>query len=273
VSEGSSVSEGERTGVADRLHALLVHLFGAAPKVTVEAWDGSRVETDADVVVRVQSRKAIRRLLWAPGELSVARAYVLGELDVDGDFALAVHALSDYADVVGPNRTLDPAGRREVLRTTVLLGAVGPAPRTPDIALVAVGGYAPAGAEMLKALEPAITEVIFGDSTPVVERPALEALPTPGESVTQHYVTSPQPLSALLRDWEAAGLELVSAENVSEEYAAVLRGWSAGLARQWDQVVTAAGEQQARVWRMSLALDAEHLRRRRIFGYRLTARR
>ena len=86
-------------------------------------------------------------------------------------------------------------------------------------------------------------------------------------------MTSPQPLSALLREWEAAGLELVSAENVSEEYAAVLRGWSAGLARQWDQVVTAAGEQQARVWRMSLALDAEHLRRRRIFGYRLTARR
>ena len=40
--------------------------------------------TGAPTVV-VRSRRALRRLLWAPGELGLARAYVAGELDVEGD--------------------------------------------------------------------------------------------------------------------------------------------------------------------------------------------
>ena len=33
------------------------------------------------------SRRALRRLLWAPGELGLARAYVTGDIDVEGDLA------------------------------------------------------------------------------------------------------------------------------------------------------------------------------------------
>ena len=35
----------------------------------------------------LRSRRALRRLLWAPGELGLARAYVTGDLDVEGDLA------------------------------------------------------------------------------------------------------------------------------------------------------------------------------------------
>ena len=35
----------------------------------------------------IRSRRALRRLLWAPGELGLARAYVTGDIDVDGDLA------------------------------------------------------------------------------------------------------------------------------------------------------------------------------------------
>ena len=38
-------------------------------------------------VVVLRSRKALRRLLWNPDELGLARAYVAGEIDVDGDLA------------------------------------------------------------------------------------------------------------------------------------------------------------------------------------------
>ena len=35
----------------------------------------------------IRSRRALRRLLWAPGELGLARAYVTGDIDVEGDLA------------------------------------------------------------------------------------------------------------------------------------------------------------------------------------------
>ena len=52
--------------------------------VRLRAWDGSEAgPADAPVVV-LRSRRALRRLLWQPGELGLAQAYVTGELDVDG---------------------------------------------------------------------------------------------------------------------------------------------------------------------------------------------
>lgn len=262
-------------GAAQRLYDLLVRLFDATPAATLETWDGARAGVDGCVTVRMNSRKAVRRLLWAPGELGVVQAYVLGEIDVAGDFAHAVTVLYDYADFVGPKRTLDAAGRREVLRTTVLLGAVGPAPRSPGVALDAVGGYAPVGLQMHDALDPDLAADVFGadlfgDSGPVLERSVLEA---PAGQVEQHYVTSPEPLSDLLRSWEEAGLELVGVESISDQFARTLQSWSEGVEREWDRVVEAVGEQQARVWRVSLALDVENFRRERIRAYRVTGRR
>ena len=35
----------------------------------------------------LRHRRALRRLLWNPGELGLARAFVAGELDVEGDLA------------------------------------------------------------------------------------------------------------------------------------------------------------------------------------------
>ncbi len=67
-----------RLPVADALATVL-------PRQTrVEAYDGSVAgPVDAEVVLRVQSRKALSHLVSAPGELGMARAYVSGELDID----------------------------------------------------------------------------------------------------------------------------------------------------------------------------------------------
>ena len=61
------------------------------PAVAVEAYDGSRSgPPNPTTVVRVRTPKALRRMLQRPGELGLARAYVAGDLDVDGDvFELA----------------------------------------------------------------------------------------------------------------------------------------------------------------------------------------
>jgi cyclopropane-fatty-acyl-phospholipid synthase len=80
-----------RAGVAHDLAALARTAFPAGLPVRLRAWDGSEVgpagdatTADAPTVV-VRSPKALRRLLWSPGELGLAQAYVSGELDVEGD--------------------------------------------------------------------------------------------------------------------------------------------------------------------------------------------
>jgi len=121
-----------RTGVAPRLYDLLVHLFGIDPPVRLVAWDGSVAGSVDGPVVRVHSRRAVRRLLWAPGELGLARAYVAGELEIEGDLVTGLRTLADYGALVGSRPQLRPSDRREVLRTAVLVGAVGPAPKPPE---------------------------------------------------------------------------------------------------------------------------------------------
>ena len=78
-------------GIAPRLEeALRPFLEGDLP-VRLKAWDGSTAgPVDAPLVV-LNSADAVRRLLWHPGELGAAQAYVTGEIDVPGDLD---HALT-----------------------------------------------------------------------------------------------------------------------------------------------------------------------------------
>jgi cyclopropane-fatty-acyl-phospholipid synthase len=127
-----AVAAGGRAGVAPRLHDLLVQLFGIDPPVRLVGWDGSSAGTSDGPTVRVRNRRAVRRLLWAPGELGLTRAYVAGDLDVEGDLLDSFRTLADYGALIGSKPELRAVDRREVLRTAVLLGAVGPAPRPPE---------------------------------------------------------------------------------------------------------------------------------------------
>ncbi len=117
--------------VAERLHDVLRRLFGREAPVRIHAWDGS-VAGPADApVVRVHSRRALRRLMWRPDELGLARAYVAGEVDVEGDLLTALERLAPFGRSIGRRPELTAADRSELLRTAVLLGAVGPQPKPP----------------------------------------------------------------------------------------------------------------------------------------------
>ncbi|OQD55679.1 SAM-dependent methyltransferase [Streptomyces phaeoluteigriseus] len=79
---------------APRLHALVRQLLEAPFPVRVRAWDGSLAgPPDAPTLV-VRNRRAIRRLLFKPGELGLARAWVSGDLDVEGDLYQALDLIS-----------------------------------------------------------------------------------------------------------------------------------------------------------------------------------
>ena len=78
------------TGVAGRLSDILSPLVGGELPVRLTAWDGSTAGPEDAPKVTLYSPNVLRRLLWNPGELGAAQAYVLGELDVEGDLGDAL---------------------------------------------------------------------------------------------------------------------------------------------------------------------------------------
>lgn len=79
---------------ASRLNRLAEQLLGTPFPVRIRAWDGSQAgPPDAPALV-VRNRRALRRLLWKPGELGLARAWVAGDLDIEGDVYVTLDLLS-----------------------------------------------------------------------------------------------------------------------------------------------------------------------------------
>ncbi|HET9610671.1 MAG TPA: cyclopropane-fatty-acyl-phospholipid synthase family protein [Acidimicrobiales bacterium] len=68
------------------LAPLVDEVLGGDVPVAVEAYDGSRAgPDDARTTLHVRSPAALHRIITAPGELGLARAYVAGDIDVDGE--------------------------------------------------------------------------------------------------------------------------------------------------------------------------------------------
>lgn len=99
----------------------------------LRAWDGSEAGPPDAPVLEFRSRRALRRILWSPGQLGLSRAYVAGEIDAPGDIFAAFAALSSVGKFSepGPFRPLAPRELATLLGTAVRLGAVGPNPAPP----------------------------------------------------------------------------------------------------------------------------------------------
>src|SRR5271154_5079687 len=117
-------------GVAVALAPLLTYFFGGPPPGRFEFWDGPCLGPSHGDTLRVRSPDAVRRLLWSPGELGLARAFVMGDLTFEGDIfemLAALHAASPDRIHVGsrvPWQALQAARR---------LGIVGrPLPPPPE---------------------------------------------------------------------------------------------------------------------------------------------
>jgi cyclopropane-fatty-acyl-phospholipid synthase len=92
-STGPDASTGATASAASALAPMLHALIGEPP-VRIEFWDGSGLgPTDGPGTIHVRSPRAVQRIAWAPGELGVARAFVSGEIDLDGDPFAVIAAL------------------------------------------------------------------------------------------------------------------------------------------------------------------------------------
>lgn len=120
--------------VASRLAESLAIVLGThETPLRLRAWDGSEAGPAGAPVVEFRSRRALRRMLWSPGQLGLSRAYVSGDIEASGDIFGCFAALSSagkFAET-GPFRPLTAREKWSLLRTAVALGALGPNPAPP----------------------------------------------------------------------------------------------------------------------------------------------
>jgi cyclopropane-fatty-acyl-phospholipid synthase len=131
---------------ASRLFQLIGRVLGGPPPLSIRAWDGTEAGPEGGPTLVISHRRALRRLLWQPGELSLARAWVAGEVSVDGDLYVALDALAEHIwergeQPTGRARRLRGAGAalatlrapetRALLREFAALAGPGLPPRVP----------------------------------------------------------------------------------------------------------------------------------------------
>lgn len=123
----------EETTVAHRLAEALAPVLGVDRlPVRLQAWDGTVAGPDDAPLVIIRSPQAIRRLVWAPDEVGLARAYVAGELDAEGDLYGAFSALSATGRLApGESPPLSMGVRLALARTGLALGVIGREPPPP----------------------------------------------------------------------------------------------------------------------------------------------
>jgi cyclopropane-fatty-acyl-phospholipid synthase len=114
------------TTVAETLSGVVTPLFDGPLPVHVRAWDGSTLtaEDPTAPTVIISSPDALRRMLWAPGEIGLSRAYVTGELDVDGDLADAFRRIWAAARTRNLKSRIGPASLARAARAAYRLGAI-----------------------------------------------------------------------------------------------------------------------------------------------------
>jgi cyclopropane-fatty-acyl-phospholipid synthase len=121
-----------RATVAETVADVVRRTVALDLPLRVRGWDGSEAGPAGGPTIVLTSAAALRRLLWAPGELGLARAYVTGELDVDGDLT---DALRQVWALTGNRSPGHPPVRRAwwpAARAVARLGGVGAPPRPPE---------------------------------------------------------------------------------------------------------------------------------------------
>ncbi|MFF2926845.1 class I SAM-dependent methyltransferase [Streptomyces celluloflavus] len=118
---------------AGRLTKLAEEVLGAPLPVRIRAWDRSESGPPGAPTLVIRNRRALRRLVFKPGELGLARAWVAGDIDVDGDL---YEALDLLAGLIWERGTAAP----KPPRAAVLRALARPEIRAAAKELLSLGG-------------------------------------------------------------------------------------------------------------------------------------
>jgi cyclopropane-fatty-acyl-phospholipid synthase len=119
--------------VAETVAPLVTAALGDRVPMRIRCWDGSTIGTDsAPLHLILRNRRALRRIVWAPNELGFARAYVSGDLEVEGDLVAGLAELDRAADPErGPGVRIDAATKKAIVKAAMRLRLIGLPPAPP----------------------------------------------------------------------------------------------------------------------------------------------
>ncbi len=119
--------------VAEAVMPLVQAALGLEAPVAVQGWDGSSWgPVDAAWKLKINNRRGLRRLLWAPNELGFARAYVSGDIEILGDLLAGLTVLDQLSDPAnGPGVRIDNEMKSALFKTALRLGIIGLPPAPP----------------------------------------------------------------------------------------------------------------------------------------------
>jgi cyclopropane-fatty-acyl-phospholipid synthase len=119
-----SIGQDRPDSVAEAFKPLLGTVLGSGgPPIRFEFWDDSSIGAqDGPGVVKVRSKDALRRMIWSPGELGLGRAYVAGDMDVEGDIFKVLRGLQGSAE---NDAQIGLGSAWSALRVASRLGALG----------------------------------------------------------------------------------------------------------------------------------------------------
>ncbi len=95
----------------------------------LRAWDGSEAGPEKSPVVVIRSPRALQRIGWRPGELGLARAYISGDLDIEGDLTDGLRQVWGALRDAPPARGLPPLAARTIPSRAARAIALAPTPR------------------------------------------------------------------------------------------------------------------------------------------------
>ncbi len=141
---GAKPAGKQQSTPAAMIAALLKDLAGL--DLRLRAWDGSEAGPEKAPVVVIRSPRALQRIAWRPGELGLARAYISGDLDIEGDLTDGLRRVwgvlrdSASSDRQAPDRDLVQLAARWIalapaaaaaIKAAAQLKLVGPPPEPP----------------------------------------------------------------------------------------------------------------------------------------------
>ncbi|WP_200940129.1 SAM-dependent methyltransferase [Aeromicrobium sp. Root495] len=107
---------------ASSLLSLAEDALGMRLPIRLRAWDGSEAGDPTGPVLVIHDKRAIRHVLYSPGELGIARAYVQGYIDLEGDVSDGLRVMWD---AVRDARAADEDAGRPHITPRLVARAVG----------------------------------------------------------------------------------------------------------------------------------------------------
>jgi len=114
---------------AQVIAALVKTHAGLDLPVRLRLWDGSEAGPAGGPVLVIKTPRALQRIGWRPGELGLARAYISGDLEVEGDLTEGLRQALGTRPRVSPARWAPAAWAG--IKAAAQLKILGPPPPPP----------------------------------------------------------------------------------------------------------------------------------------------